>query len=547
MYIVPDGYIRFYRDVRLDDSYTDTIYFASVEERDKWFIDNKQVGIIDNMSYMRKGAGIIMVEKPISYFNNINYMSFTNSSFENMTYYCFINTVEYVSNTTTRIIYTIDDMITYFPYLTWRKSFIVRRHTPNDIIGNNTQYEDVNCGENLDLSEISAATGGQLPDMTTMVPIAVSLFKKDVSKQADVINFNGVYQGLEYLRFDSTTELRTWLEQMVDAGNSNDIVSMFMFPASMYDRDGTTRDYFFTFARPTSLEGYVPKNKKLLTYPYTFLYASTGEGNSANYKFELSYTGEIGFRLVGSVSGIASISAIPYNYRGLSLDIDSQLTMNNYPQCSWIIDTYRSYLALNQNTLNNYYSEQVPLMMQKAITTRDVSNVNAGIAALGAVGSLLSLNPLSAASGAAGAYSTYKQGQFAMKDVQAQVSQFMAQQKDLEARPPQMGGNVSTSTNVAYGQKKIHFYYASIKKEYAERIDDYFELFGYAENRFIIPKFDARPVWTYMKMLYPNCSGNVPDDVLTHIKNIMENGIRFWKSGNSIGNYTLNNHEGVPS
>ena len=35
-----------------------------------------------------------------------------------------------------------------------------------------------------------------------------------------------------------------------------------------------------------TIDGYVPKNNKLFTYPYCFLYVTNLMGNSATYKYE---------------------------------------------------------------------------------------------------------------------------------------------------------------------------------------------------------------------------------------------------------------------
>lgn len=52
--------------------------------------------------------------------------------------------------------------------------------------------------------------------------------------------------------------------------------------------------------KPTKIDGYTPKNKKLLTYPYTMLYVSTRNGKGAVYRFEFFENNEIKFSIDGS-------------------------------------------------------------------------------------------------------------------------------------------------------------------------------------------------------------------------------------------------------
>ena len=39
-------------------------------------------------------------------------------------------------------------------------------------------------------------------------------------------------------------------------------------------------------ARQLTLDGYAPRNNKLLSYPYNFLYVTNNQGNSAIYRWE---------------------------------------------------------------------------------------------------------------------------------------------------------------------------------------------------------------------------------------------------------------------
>ena len=51
----------------------------------------------------------------------------------------------------------------------------------------------------------------------------------------------------------------------------------------------------------------------------------------------------------------------------------------------------------------------------------------------------------------------------------------------------------------------------------------------------------SRPHWNYVKTIDCSISGSVPSDDEKTICNIFDKGITFWKNGNEIGNYSLDN------
>ena len=77
-------------------------------------------------------------------------------------------------------------------------------------------------------------------------------------------------------------------------------------------------------------------------------------------------------------------------------------------------------------------------------------------------------------------------------------------------------------------------------------------MYGYQTNRVKIPNINAREHYTYVKTCGCNIVsgkenendvivGGLPTDDLHKIVSIYDNGITFWKNGNNIGNYSLDN------
>ena len=72
-------------------------------------------------------------------------------------------------------------------------------------------------------------------------------------------------------------------------------------------------------------------------------------------------------------------------------------------------------------------------------------------------------------------------------------------------------------------------------------IDDYFNMYGYAVKRVKHPNFSSRPHWNYVKTVGCYLIGDVPADDAKKLCSIYDHGITFWKNGDEIGNYSLDN------
>jgi hypothetical protein len=80
-----------------------------------------------------------------------------------------------------------------------------------------------------------------------------------------------------------------------------------------------------------------------------------------------------------------------------------------------------------------------------------------------------------------------------------------------------------------------------ITKNYASMIDDYFTMYGYAVRNTLTPNMNARANFTYVKTKGCIVHCNCPAEDARAIEEMFDNGIRFWKNHNNIGNYNLPN------
>ena len=126
------------------------------------------------------------------------------------------------------------------------------------------------------------------------------------------------------------------------------------------------------------------------------------------------------------------------------------------------------------------------------------------------------------------------------------TAQLVAKKQDAEHQPSNMRGQIMAySFNTAQGEIGFAVLEKCVRKEYAQMIDDYFEKYGYAVRRLITPSIITRPHWTYLKTCGCIIDGVINAQDAQTIKGIYDNGITTWKKLEDVGNYNLNNHEGI--
>ena len=126
---------------------------------------------------------------------------------------------------------------------------------------------------------------------------------------------------------------------------------------------------------------------------------------------------------------------------------------------------------------------------------------------------------------------------------------------DKKNTPDQLKGQIANS-NLRIQQNRVGytFYNTTINYDNAEKIDNFFTLFGYAikqlkyPNIAYTPKNKLRPHWNYIKnittIILPKIGTStiyVNEEVETKLKEIYNNGITFWMNGEEVGDYSLDN------
>ena len=505
MYIEPNTVIKILQSVPLDKTYTNTIIFNSAYEQQAYF-SGKTKFTLSNQTYQRAQQNIMRVEIKAEELYDCNYLMFQNTSFGNKWFYAFIKEVEYINNSVSQITYELDVMQTWLFDYQLEQCFVEREHSATDNLFENT------IPENLETGEYVQGDNNSIPVSADKIVIAATFFKDgDSFVDFGGGRYNGVFSGVYYTVFDSTAEgaksCAKWILEATKANKADGIVSVFEMCSKFITDIGAGFSKFeVTFNKNTEKIGeYIPRNKKLFCYPYNFFYLANLRGDCAVYRYEDFKSDIIKFTVYGDMNPTPSVLIAPHSYL-FDLDVpnyDEKLTLKGYPQCTFNVDSYKAWLAQNGASFA----------------------VNSGVSAVGAIGGIM------AAPATAGA------SLVATANLGGVVLSNLAQIYQKSAMPMRANGSSGSSLiPQAFISCNKH-----IKEEYAKIIDEYFDMFGYATHRVKVPNRNVRPHWCYTKTAGCIIKGSIPSDDEEKICNIYNNGITFWKNGDEIGNYNLDN------
>ena len=264
-------------NVPLEADYKHTIFFDLPKDQTDYFLA-KKVKSFEDFNYQRKDN---IIRIPLHFdelCGKVNYVMYQNKAYNNKWFYAFIIDIKYVSDGMSEIYIKTDVMQTWFFDYSLKSCFVEREHTDNDTIGANTLPEELETGEYICNKTIHDKS---MSNTTFIVASCV-----DLSTFADsgLKNYNGVVNGWYYYCFDTIAEIETKLNNLAELRSNDSIVSIFVMPKAFINKndDGTVMEnhvakfcYWDTLPdgqganeliyKPSTLNGYTPQNKKLLT------------------------------------------------------------------------------------------------------------------------------------------------------------------------------------------------------------------------------------------------------------------------------------------
>lgn len=508
MYIEPNTTIRLLKNCPLDTTYEHTLWFGSKSAQTSYFRGLTKY-VLSEQTYQRVNKGRMRVQYKADDIYDCNYLMFQNSSYGTKWFYAFIKSVEYVNNITSEIEFEIDVMQTWYFDYTLGECFVEREHVGSDKIGEHTVPENLETGEYV--SEGISDTGFL---EETYIVIAAT-FDKDLNDAVGGL-YGGVYSGLCINTFQNNAqgaaEANAFIKKATENNKLDGIVSMTLMSASMVAdaNSNTPKQRSVTKTKFTALKRYdggAVKNNKLLTYPYNFLYVSNQQGVHAEYRYEFFSTDAVcNFKVVGDTSPSPSVQLRPQNYKGVTDNLDEQITLSKYPVLPFSGDAFKAWIA------------------QGGAAT--LAGGGLGVVG-GVVGALGATTPVGVAIGAV--------------TVLGSIISTLTQYGVHESAPNQARGGTSNTLLAATKQLDFIFMQKHIRPEYVSIIDDFFTMYGYARHRSKVPNRHVRKYWTYTKTIGCVVHGSVPADDMDKICSVYNNGVTFWTDGANVGNYSLDN------
>ena len=487
------------------------------------------VGEASNYSFIQNGK--ISVGFTYSQCLTANYIAYQNPNYSSKWFFAFIDRVEYESNKSTIIYYTIDNWATWFDNLTFKPCYVVREHVNDDTIGANT------IDEGLAVPDVEQANIIETTwiDSETYICVATNWDIDSEQGYNGVSGFNYNVFGQLLCFFDLTEDgldnLHYYLYITNRQGHIEDVHDMFIVPKCIFTSatdllnktvtkflPEVTTTYkqlnyasanmdaiFFRNVEVTPNYNYgtdQPRNNKCFVYPFNFLQVSNNIGSQNILKFE-DFGNVEGFPAGTKVLQVQMALSIgmsgrivPVRYKERAFNYDEAITLAKFPTCSWSADSYTNWLTDNA--------------------------VNIGQRIVNTGANMVTGNLVGATSGIASLLGEFRKSQLL----------------------PEITGGQATG-DVNFGNKNNHFTIVQyrIKSEYLKQIDDYFTRFGYKVIRVKVPNITGRPSFNYIEIGQGErfAYGEVPPESLTEINMIAQNGLTIWHNHANVGNYSVNN------
>lgn len=595
-YVTPNGVIQLFKGVNLNNEYTHTLYFANESAQNTFF---SSLAIINGLnynaqSYTRVNHETVRIQVNAETVQRVTYMRFNNRN--NKWYYAFVIGINYVNENCTEIVYEIDVMQTWFIQNGGlNPCYVERMHVAisDDKLKNHLEPEPV-ASDVYRFDEVTPSNAGSFGGYdvvinTTNEPSNVDNLMQDGVVCGSQYWCHSVMGGTGSTLQNNLTEVKNYIADSLGDWDKNeqsaDITDMYMFPhkytANAHQTSGAHETYHVHFnpADTGHTFDYPVRNKKMYTYPYCFLFATTKGGACAEYHWEYfdedvsNNVDGAEFRVIANSTGGGSVMCYPIDYEGINEHLDANLLCDTFPKCSWAIDAYQAFVASGGQTKVNAQwkidklgiANGVIDTIQGAIGTAHTVQQGARGAGM-AVLSAFAGNVSGTASGAK-QYSNSKFQAFnqAIDTVQQGISTYAQYSeaknkkdfafKDASYAPNIMVGAQVPNIMVGDGHLGFYFYNCHIEPHEAVRVDNFFTMYGYAINNVVTPRLSGRAHWNFIKTNGAQITGEMPASSKSAIARIFDGGIFFWNSSgdvvtanNNIGNFmqqTVNTGFGI--
>lgn len=541
----PDGTVRLL-SVPFDSELRNTLWFPDrTTQTNYWLGQQTQITYYD-VNYVKKDNALV-VPTSIDQTWQFNYCMYQNSNFTDKWFYAFIVAREWASNNSTRLYLRTDPLQTWMFDWVLKTSFVSRQHSVTDVVGDNEVPEPFS----------SASAKYQAVDYEDLSPQYASLFATvDPNGIIDIkaSMSNGILSGCGKLAdyklndADQFESMQNQLSTYVENGLASSVGGLQQWPIALQNPVN------YSYAKyPSNVDGYVPKNKKILSGLFTKLEISM-YGQKVEVDPRIVNGNNLEFR--GSCDRANGTIFVDVTNAGAPHTGEIALT-TTIPKSMWTYNQFQNDVNLHAGSngirLARTYSNR-----NAGRLTSKINTVSSGLGAVGsgvnAIGSVLNLetiaNPIGGVGNAfanlgsaAGAISdtinnAYVAGQYSL-GIDEESEALARYAEDLYAPAP---GQISSSNGfISSGATALCWGYLVPPANIAKCYDDFLTVYGYAQNQYMVPNLHARQSWTYIKVAELMADCNCPDDDEVMIKAAFNRGIFFWSYTANYGDFSQNN------
>lgn len=475
--------------------------------------DNNDNYFIYNNTSQIRNKGVILISTASRNLDNCNYLFYHDPYFDNPDVerqrwiYAFIDHVEYIAPSSCAVYYSVDPFQTYFMDMGIKPSYIERMTPDVDTLFGNTQPEQVDFGavKTADSNFVNildmhftnpAGTGGPIFQNQSWC----HTFFYTTPESDGYILDNKMWIPLSIAKFydggggegGNLGAMRAFFQN-----TGHQVIAGYLIPywLTAQDTDVYQDNVFVTYnfaagGNASALDGYVPKNKKLYTYPYTFLEVSNNLGSTLELRWEHWDTPSANlvcnFNLIGYLGLLPEITLAPKNYLGQTLpyNTDTVLSYNEFPQVPWTSDAFTAWLQQNLTRFawsNQTKQKSLKMNMVTGVTNSAINGVTGlGSAAIAGLGGNITGAGTGVADTGTGIFNGVADYFQAKNSLNYAENEFNAIKEDLSRTADTVGGfKPGTMYNLFSNSLGFTFNRKTIRKEYAWRIDSFFTKRGY--------------------------------------------------------------------
>lgn len=529
--------------VPLEIDNNNQLTFASATAQYNYFSSLPKIGY-DDFTYIRKD-GVLRIPAVMDDILSYNYVMYRNDAYSNKWFYAYITGMEYVNDSVTDVSIATDTFQTWQFDLEYKPTLIEREHVNDDTIGKHTIDEGLNTGELIVNSKTTLKPDDVVRDSDGNILTNDYMIVFQVTSKIEVLDYmflmspvylyNNVFSGLCYFACPDENIARQVILDFDQAGKGDEIIAIFQAPTQFFkgcikhtihnnpiyttSTDQVTMHTLAslmgdkTITRPTTLNGYQPKNNKCFVYPYSFMNITNNVGTEVSFNYEDFTNNSPVFSIIGALGEGCTTKLIPKNYKAQSEAGEYGITGAKYPICGWTSDYYTNWVT--QNAVN----QAVGITSTEA---SGMAGIASGLIASGLKGGVLG-------------------GISASVSLLNEAQRLFAGDYSAKRHPDQAKGNVNTSDMISGWGKYFSVSCMSVRAEIAEQIDKYFSMFGYKVNNVKIPNITGRRNWNYVKTVGCYIEADIPQDDLQQIKEMFNKGITFWHNPTTFCDYSQNN------